>query len=92
MQKKFIYNFQFIVLLNVLLFFLNLGLYGAPLRGDEKRLKQPDGVYVSVKIWGDEFFMHIESLDGYTLVRDTGKGWIHYAFLNADSSALIPSG
>ncbi len=33
-------------------------------------LRQPDGSLVPVRIWGDEFYRVVESLDGYTLVRD----------------------
>jgi len=44
--------------------------YSAPVLGKEYDLRQPDGSTVRVKIWGDEFYQVVESLDGYTLIRD----------------------
>ncbi len=42
----------------------------APVMGELFDLRQPDGSLVPVRIWGDEFYRVVESLDGYTLVRD----------------------
>lgn len=54
-------------------------------------MEQPDGSSVDVRVFGDEFYVRVEGLDGMTLVRDAG-GWISYATLNADSSALVSTG
>ncbi len=48
----------------------------APHNGDEFNLRQPDGRYVVVKVWGDEFYQRVESIDGYTLIRDPENSWI----------------
>jgi M6 family metalloprotease-like protein len=64
----------------------------APHNGDLFRLKQPDGSHVPVRVWGDEFYQRVESLDGYTLVRDPQTRWICYARLSADQWQLIPTG
>ena len=53
--------------------------------------KQPDGTEVPVRVWGDEFYQHVETPDGYTLVRNRETGWICYAELQADGMALIPT-
>ena len=74
-----------------LLFCLQTDLFAAPYYGDVFKLKQPNGTHVEVKVWGDEFYHRIESLDGYTLVRDPGTRWICYAELSSDKSELIPT-
>ena len=61
----------------------------APHNGDPFPLRQPDGVTVDVLVWGDEFYQRIESLDGYTLIRDPDSGVIVYAELSADGTQLI---
>jgi M6 family metalloprotease-like protein len=66
-------------------------LVAAPYEGELFRLKQPDGSHVPVRVWGDEFYQRVESLDGYTLVRDPQTRWICYAQLSADESQLIPT-
>ena len=61
---------------------------GAPSWGDEFTLDQPDGAEVQVRIWGDEFYRVVESLDGFTLVRDSDTGEICYAELSGDGREL----
>ncbi|MCP4589418.1 MAG: M6 family metalloprotease domain-containing protein [bacterium] len=60
--------------------------------GEEFTLPQPDGTSVTVRIWGDEFYRVVESLDGYTLVRDPFSGVGCYARLSADGSELVSTG
>lgn len=66
-------------------------LWAAPMAGDRYELSQPNGQKVSVKVWGDEYYQRVESLDGYTLVQDE-SGWINFADLQADGSKLFPTG
>jgi hypothetical protein len=41
-----------------------------------KTLRQPDGMPISVRLWGDEFSHGYQTLDGYTLAYDAkGKTW-----------------
>lgn len=54
------------------------------------KLKQPDNSEVEVKVTGDEYYQHIESLDGYTLCRNE-DGWICYADIDADGEDIIAS-
>lgn len=54
----------------------------APAFGQQFELSQPDGSAVPVRIWGDEYFQIVESLNGYTLVRDPASGVICYAQLS----------
>jgi hypothetical protein len=68
-----------------------LNVFAAPHSGEEFELSQPDGSTVPVLVWGDEFHQDVESLDGYTLVRDA-DGWICYAELSADNSEYVPTG
>ncbi len=66
-------------------------LYAAPMQGEVLyNIKQPDGKNVSVLYFGDEFFVTMESPDGYTLIENS-DGWLTYAMLNADKSAYIPT-
>ncbi|HQL54028.1 MAG TPA: hypothetical protein PLQ87_04915, partial [Phycisphaerae bacterium] len=55
-------------------------------------LRQPDGTTLQVRIWGDEFYTVVESLDGYTLVRDPDTQYICYAILADDASSLVSTG
>ena len=64
----------------------------APVCGEEFAVKQPDGTPLQVRIWGDEFYQVVESLDGYTLIRDPDSTFICYAGLSADESELISTG
>ncbi len=64
----------------------------APVFGKVFDLRQPDGSTVKVKIWGDEFYQVVESLDGYTLTRDAKTLEIHYAQLSNDGNKLLSTG
>ena len=66
--------------------------YGAPVRGGIFELRQPHGATIAVRIWGDEFYQVVESLDGYTLIRDSDTGLICYARLSADGTELVSTG
>jgi M6 family metalloprotease-like protein len=67
-------------------------LQAAPYNGDVLTATQPDGSTINVKVFGDEFYIRAESMDGYTLVKDPQTGWICYARLNADGSEFISTG
>ncbi len=60
--------------------------------GEIRPLRQPDGTRVHVRIWGDEYYQVVESLDGYTLVRDPQTRDICYARLSPDGRELKSSG
>jgi M6 family metalloprotease-like protein len=59
---------------------------GAPYRGEVRVFTQPDGGQVSVRLFGTEFYIRPESLDGFTLAMDRSSGWICYAERAADGS------
>ena len=63
-------------------------LFAAPHVGEIFKLKQPDGSHVKVRVWGDEYYQRVESIDGYTLIRNT-ENWICYAKLSEDGSDFI---
>ncbi len=63
-----------------------------PVFGEIWQLRQPDGSLVDVKIWGDEYYQVVESLDGYTLVRDPASQVICYARLSGDGDTLESTG
>lgn len=76
----------------LILFCFALPAHGAPVFGEEFDLRQPDGTFVPVLIWGDEYYQVVESLDGYTLVRDPQTQVICYATLSPDKTELLSTG
>lgn len=66
--------------------------FAVPVWGEQFDLRQPDGSMVEVKIWGDEFYQVVESLDGYTLIRDPQTKEICYATLSDDKNELLSTG
>jgi M6 family metalloprotease-like protein/MYXO-CTERM domain-containing protein len=62
-----------------------------PYTGERMNLAQPDGTKVAVVLWGDEFFMRAESVDGYSLVVDPSGYWICYGALDA-TGKLVSTG
>jgi M6 family metalloprotease-like protein len=64
----------------------------APYLGKEFEFHQPDGSPVAVKVWGDEFYIRAETLDGYSLVRDPVSGFICYANIKNDGSDFVSTG
>jgi len=82
---------KFIKITIAIVFTLITVAVAAPHSGDEYRLRQPDGSYVRVLVWGDEFYQDVESSDGFTLIRDS-DGWICYAELSADGSEYVSTG
>lgn len=64
----------------------------APSTGEIETVEQPDGSKVDVRLFGDEFYIRGEGLDGYTLVRDAKTGFICYAALDAAGSGWVSTG
>jgi len=64
-------------------------LSGSNYHGELFSFVQPDGSEVDVRLYGSEYYIRAEGLDGYTLVRDTESGWICYARLSDDSRSLV---
>ena len=60
--------------------------------GEEFIYLSPDGTRIQVRGWGDQFHPTFETLDGYTVVKDQKSGYLHYAALSPDQTALLPSG
>lgn len=66
--------------------------FAAPFSGQQRSLKQPDGTSISVRLYGDEFYTRMESLDGFTLIRDNKTQWICYAKLDSTKSKFVSTG
>jgi hypothetical protein len=60
----------------------------APSFGEEMSVRQPDGTEVTVKAWGDEFYMRLECVNGYTLTHDADR-WLVYAKLSDDGNEFV---
>ncbi len=82
---------KFISLITYLLLISSL-LFSAPYSGKIVEFKQPDATFVKVKLYGDEFYLRGESIDGYTVIRDSNSNWICYAVLSNDKTKLVSSG
>lgn len=80
------------IILFVSAFFLVFSLNASVFNGEIKPFKQPDGSIVDIKLFGTEYYMRAESIDGYTLIRDKKTNWICYAKLNSNYSELISCG
>ncbi len=63
-----------------------------PALGEIVDIRQPDGSIIQARVWGDEFYRVVESMDGYTLVRDPASRQACYAELSADGSELVSTG
>lgn len=63
-----------------------------PYTGEEFIYLSPDGSKIRVRGWGDRFCPIFETLDGYTVVKDPKSGYLHYATVSPDKTALLPSG
>lgn len=73
--------------------YLTAGRLGAaPYDGAPFTFLQPDGQKVPVLVWGDEYYQHVESLEGFTLVRDPVSRVICYARLDPNGKALVSTG
>lgn len=51
----------------------------------------PDESEIKVRIWGNQFNAILETLDGYTIVKDSKDGFYYYAELSQDREELVPS-
>lgn len=71
---------------------LSFHTWAAPYWGEIQKFKQPDGTWVELKLYGDEFYIRAEGLDGYTVIRDEKTNWICYASLAAAGSELESTG
>jgi len=77
------------ILVIVLIILFSLHLTAAPWTGQIKKMKQPDGTLVDVRLFGTEFYMRAESVDGYTLIREQKSKWICYAQVSIEGSELL---
>ena len=90
MKSKYRLLFIFGVLFAILSF--QRAVNAAPNNGEVFLFKQPDNSYVEVKVFGDEFYQRVESIDGYTLIRDPDTNWICFADFNKEENDFISTG
>jgi M6 family metalloprotease-like protein len=62
-----------------------------PFINEEFTFTNPDGRTIQVRGWGDQYYAVFETLDGYTLVKDTETGFYKYAQLSDDKNELLPT-
>jgi M6 family metalloprotease-like protein len=63
-----------------------------PFSGKVFTFTNPDGSAFTVRGWGNQFFAHFETLDGFTVVKEPASGYYQYARLSEDKTELLPSG
>ncbi len=80
------------VLVAALLLTLAVQAGAAPMHGDIVSIRQLDGTFVEIAVWGDEFYAVGETPDGYTVVRDPDTGLYCYARLSSDGAELVSTG
>lgn len=51
----------------------------------------PDSSRLNIRLFGDEFFHYVLTIDGYT-IKQNKLGYYEYSTLSADSSTLACSG
>src|SRR6187431_1714772 len=69
-----------------------LAALAAAMFGAQWKLRQPDGTWVDVLIFGDEYYQDVETPNGYTLIRDPVTNVICYAKLSVDGNTLLSTG
>ena len=88
-KSKVAISITIVVVLSIL---LTANLSAAPVFGKEFQTPVGDGTTITTKVWGDEFYRIVESIDGYTLYRDPDTKMVYYAKLSADGSELESTG
>jgi hypothetical protein len=63
-----------------------------PYAGQEFTFHNPDGSQIRVRVFGHQFMAVFETLSGYTVVKDPGSGFFHYATVSQEGDELVPSG
>jgi M6 family metalloprotease-like protein len=63
-----------------------------PFFGKEFTFTQPDGSRFQVRGFGDQHHAVFETLDGFTVVKDSVSGFFHYAQASDDGEELRPAG
>jgi len=63
--------------------------FGAYLKDIPVNLLQPDGSEISCLSSGDEYYVRLHNIEGYTIIQNTDDGFYYYAdFINGD---VVPS-
>ena len=63
-----------------------------PYLGLRQWFRQPDGKQVELLLFGDEFYMRAETVDGFTVTREPESKWICYARPSVDGRQLVSTG
>ncbi|MCI5224618.1 MAG: hypothetical protein D3924_18610, partial [Candidatus Electrothrix sp. AR4] len=84
-MKKF-----FFIILIWIVFFIPKNTLAVPAYPGTVAFRNADGSSVSIKLYGDENFHRVESVDGYTLLMND-VGFYEYAMKN-DQGDIVPSG
>ena len=74
----------------LILFFICVSAFSAPLEYIPVSVTQPDGVLLNIFASGDEFYNWLHDKDFYTIVKDSKTGYYVYASL--ENNKIVPTG
>ncbi len=66
--------------------------HSRPYHGEMLTFYQPDGQEFPVRLFGDEYYVVVETLDGYTLTKDITTGFYCYAQPAPDGMSFLSTG
>jgi M6 family metalloprotease-like protein len=68
--------------------------FAAPYGPEGREIKwvQPNGEQIKLRVFGDDFYARTETVDGFTVVYNPADKAYYYAEVNANGTALKPSG
>jgi M6 family metalloprotease-like protein len=62
-----------------------------PFYDEEFTFTNPDGTTIQVKGCGNQYYAVFETLDGYTVTKDSASNFYTYADLSSDKNSLVPT-
>jgi M6 family metalloprotease-like protein len=63
-----------------------------PFNGQQFTFTQPDNTQIKVKGWGNQYYAVFETLDGFTIIKNSETGFYEYAQLAASGNELKSTG
>ena len=81
---------SFLLIVAVMILVQIVDLWAVPADSRPGKFTQPDGTTFIGRVFGDEFQMWVETIEGYTIVKNYDDGFWYYAELGTNGN-FIPS-